>query len=154
MVDGAFIGWPRQSGKTMGPRHSLFRRFFGQQAFLAGILFVAFFPSLSFLGHWGDIFEGSLGPDMSIPRYSGAVMFDLTAERAATQAEETEHAQHCHTDLGSCSGQPVPAGFGLFVMREVLVRPPAVALAFVLADAQHALPSPAAAPLTPPPRNA
>jgi len=138
----------------MGPRHSIVRRFFGHQPVLAGILFVAFFPTLSFLGHWGDVFAGNFGPDMSVPRYSGAVMFDVAAQRAAARVEETEHAQHCHTDLGSCSGQPVPAGFGLFVMREVLVRPPAVALAFLPAEARRALPSPAAAPLTPPPRSA
>jgi hypothetical protein len=137
----------------MGPRPSVIRRLSNHPAFLAGVLLFAFSPTLTFLGHWDALFAGHVGPEQSVVSSSQPTMFDITAEQAAEQAEQIEHAQHCHTELGSCSGQPVPAGFGLFIMREVLLRPPAVALAVLRREMHQALPSLAAAPPTPPPRD-
>jgi hypothetical protein len=136
----------------MGPRPSVIRRLSNHPALLAGMLLFAFFPTLTFLGHWDALFAGHPGPEQSIVSASQPAMFDVTVERAAEQAEQIEHAQHCHTELGSCSGQPVPAGFGLFIMREVLLRPPAVALAVLRPQIHRAPPSLASAPPTPPPR--
>lgn len=82
----------------------------------AGVLLLAFLPALSFLGHWDEVFGGSL-----VAQSSASVLVDA----AAQQAEQTEHSRHCHTDLASCSAQPLPAGLGLLAMRETLLRPPA-----------------------------
>ena len=136
----------------MRPRAAIIRRIFSHQSFLAAALLFAFFPTLTFLGHLDAIYDGALGPDTTLPRITTAAIFSLSAEQASEFAEATEHAQHCHTDLGSCSGQPVPAGFGLFVMREVLIRPPAVALALLPGEVAAAFPMPGPSPLTPPPR--
>ena len=132
----------------MHPRRSIFQRWFGQPALLAALLLFAFFPTLSFLGHWDALFLGRPGPEVTLLVASGSAILNV----AAQQTEEAEHAEHCHTDLGSCSGQPMPAGTGLFTMREILVRPPAVAIAFLKADVRRLHPLLTITPPTPPPR--
>ncbi|MGI8552556.1 MAG: hypothetical protein ACR2PL_17470 [Dehalococcoidia bacterium] len=78
-------------------------------------MLLAFLPSLSFLGHWDEVFSSAI-PDL-LP---AAALFDGAAE----QAERAEHANHCHTDLASCSAQPLPAGLGLLATHETHLPTP------------------------------
>lgn len=116
-----------------------------RQRLCTALLLLAFLPTLTFLGHWDEIF----GPADAAPAPASA-LFDLTAD----QAEQIEHSQHCHTDLASCSAQPMPAGVGLFATREALLGPlpslvPAGQPAYLMA-----LSGPPLAPSVPPPRPA
>jgi hypothetical protein len=122
---------------------------FNRQRLLAAVLLLAFFPTLTFLGHWGDLFEGSGTVDVLMAPVTGAMLFDVTAQ----QAEKAAHALHCHTDLGSCSGQPMPAGAGLFVTRETLILPLPFVAAALASVAAPIIPAPAGTPPTPPPRS-
>ena len=115
----------------------------------AALLLFAFLPTLTFLGHWEEIFAGSSVGPVQVPVTASAI-YDLVAQ----QADQARHAMHCHTSLGSCSEQPMPAGVGLFATRETLVSPPSSQPA-PLADGDPLPPSgPAAQPPTPPPRSA
>ena len=57
------------------------------------VLFVAFLPTLLFLGH----------PLSTEPPMAGAP----TAPLSRASGDGEEHARHCHTDLGGCADQPV-----------------------------------------------
>jgi hypothetical protein len=121
-----------------------------RQRLLAAALLLAFLPTLTFLGHWGDVFGGTGAVDVILAPVAGPTLVDV----AAQQAEKAAHALHCHTDLGSCSGQPVPAGYGLFVTRETLILPLPFVLSALVFQAAHIIPAPAGTPPTPPPRSA
>ena len=119
------------------------RRYAGLQPLIAALLLIAFLPTLSFVGHWGEIFGGQRDPPVP-----ASAMLDLAAQRA----EQTEHSQHCHTDLASCSAQPMPSGLGLFATHETLLR--RLALSFIARQGDTlATPSGRVVPpLFPPPR--
>ncbi len=114
---------------------------------VATLLLVAFFPTLSFLGHWDEIFGGSvLGP--TVLQLPAAAIFDAARQRT----DQAEHAQHCHTALSSCSEQPMPAGVGLLITQEATLLPPSLGITSrVVLDATPRQ-SPSEQPLTPPPR--
>jgi hypothetical protein len=67
-------------------------------------------------------------------------------------AEQAEHAAHCHTNLASCSAQPLPAGVGLLLTQEALLGPPPQTVRAAPVDEAVAQPGPAPAPPSPPPR--
>ena len=126
----------------------MYRKVPTSPAWLAAILLFSFLPTLSFLGHWDEIFRaatvGSALIDTSTP-----VIYDLVTQ----QTDLTRHAMHCHTSSGSCSEQPMPAGVGLFVTHEALLGPPPSASRVRVEDAVFLAPDPALTPLIPPPRS-
>jgi hypothetical protein len=118
-------------------------------AWLAALLLAAFLPTLTFLGHWNELFAGAVVAPAQVP-VSASAMFDLTAQ----QADQSRHAQHCHTNLGTCSEQPMPAGIGLLTTHETLFGPPpslfpGAPQTEALLLFEHVL-----VPLAPPPRSA
>jgi hypothetical protein len=125
-------------------QRGIFRRILADQVGIAAVLLLAFVPTLTFLGHWDEIF-GS--PDVVAPLPISAV-YDLTAQ----QAEQAEHAMHCHTNLGSCSAQPMPAGVGLLLTQEALLGPPPQITREAPAAETAVRPAPALIPPSPPPR--
>jgi hypothetical protein len=126
------------------PARGLFRRILADQIGIAAVLLFALLPTLTFMGHWDEIFAG---PDYVAPTPQVAI-FDLTAELA----ERAEHAAHCHTNLGSCSAQPMPAGVGLLLMQEALLGPPPQISRMTPVVQALARPGPAIIPPSPPPR--
>jgi hypothetical protein len=123
----------------------VYRILHARQHWLAAILLFSFLPTLTFLGHWDEILDGG-APE---PSPASAI-----ADFAAEQAEQIEHASHCHTNLGSCSAQPMPAGVGLLATHEALLGPPPSIFEARLEDGAQAPPGPALIPLLPPPRAA
>jgi hypothetical protein len=120
-----------------------------QQRALAALLMVAFLPTLTFLGHWNEIFFGSvLGSNQVYVAPDVASLLPNTPQ----DAEESEHAQHCHTNLSSCSEQPMPSGIGLLAMHDALLGPAPAVVQIRLVDNGPAVPQLAILPLTPPPR--
>jgi hypothetical protein len=75
-------------------------------------------------------------------------MADLNAELA----EQVEHATHCHTNLASCSAQPLPAGIGLLRTQEALFLPPSLQAAVRIVHNSVFRSGPRRPPLPPPPR--
>jgi hypothetical protein len=125
-------------------QRSLFRRILADQIGIAAVLLIAFFPTVTFLGHWDEIFTPT--DDVApAPLYA---MTDLNAELA----EQAEHASHCHTNLASCSAQPLPAGVGLLLTQEALVGPPPQTFRAAPIDEAAVQLGPSLAPPSPPPR--
>lgn len=110
---------------------------------VALVLLIAFVPTLSFLGHWDEIFGGLIA--RPVP---AAVLLDAAAQRA----EQAEHSRHCHTELASCSAQPLPAGLGLLATRDTLLRPPLLKLVLGATARASVLLGRAVSPPSPPPR--
>jgi hypothetical protein len=127
-------------------QRSFFRMILADQIGIAAVLLIAFFPTVSFLGHWDEIFTP---PDVVAPAPINAIT-DLSAELA----EQAEHANHCHTNLASCSAQPLPAGVGLLLTQEALLGPPPQTYRAAALDETVTQPGPSLAPPSPPPRMA
>jgi len=108
------------------------------------LLLLAFLPTLSFLGHWDEIVTSA-----QVVPAPASVLIDAAAQRAA----QADHARHCHTDLASCSAQPIAAGLGLFASRETFLRPPRPQLAFDMAEQTRTLLGRTLSPAPPPPRH-
>lgn len=125
------------------------RKLLTSPAWLAAILLFSFLPTLTFVGHWEEIVRGTAVTSLQMPA-SGAIIFDAVMQ----QADQARHAMHCHTNLGSCSEQPMPAGVGLFASRETRPGPPPALVAARLQEVALVVPGPAFAPLLPPPRSA
>lgn len=97
----------------------VFAKLLHRQQLHAGLLLFAFLPTLVFLGHWGDTL--TTGP---LVVGHAAALIDQTPQVREQHAEEAEHAEHCHTNLASCSAQPLPSGLGFFVSGDTLLKPP------------------------------
>lgn len=95
------------------------------------------------MGHWDDIFGTK--PEAVAPI---SALIDLSAEHA----EEVEHSQHCHTNLASCSAQPLPSGLGLLITSDTSLRPPPLRYAGRVADTINRFTDHTIAPQVPPPR--
>jgi hypothetical protein len=118
---------------------------------LAALLLFAFLPTLTFLGHWDEIFlDSALGSNRVYAPPDAASILSRTAQ----QADDEQHEQHCHTNLGSCSEQPMPAGIGLLAIHDALLPAAPLASTLVFAAAAQTLPEPPLLTLTPPPRSA
>lgn len=107
------------------------------------LLLFAFLPTLTFLGHWHDLL-GQAPPALA----PASIIVDGAAQRA----EAAEHAMHCHTNLGSCSAQPLPAGLGLLATHEALF---ALLLAYLIGRVRpdaHIAGGRIVPPPSPPPR--
>lgn len=63
---------------------------------MAWLLFAAYLPSLSFVGHWE--------PHFDIP---GTDYYVGLPHGAGHDHDHSDHAQHCHANLGSCSDLPL-----------------------------------------------
>jgi hypothetical protein len=126
-------------------QRSLFSKILADRVGIAVVLLIAFFPTLTFLGHWDEIFTASDEPVAAAPL---AAITDLNAELA----EQAEHAAHCHTNLASCSAQPLPAGVGLLLTQESLLGPPPQTFRTPPLDEAVAQSGPTVAPPSPPPR--
>ena len=133
----------RRRPRPFATGRGLFRRILADQCGIAAVLLIALLPTLTFLGHWDEIFGAA---DSFAP--PAAALYDLNAQ----QAEQTEHTMHCHINLGSCSAQPMPAGVGLLMTQEALLGPPPqISRAAPVAEA-IVQPGPALTPPSPPPR--
>src|SRR5947209_18775025 len=91
-----------------------------QQRGLAALLLFAFLPTLTFLGHWNEIFLGSVLGSNHVYAASGTASL---LSGSTQDSDDDEHAQHCHTSLGSCTEQPMPAGVGLLSTHDALLGP-------------------------------
>lgn len=67
------------------------------------LLLLALMPSLSYTGHWGELFGGAAEPENSV--------------------EHEAHEGHCHYGPSSCADQPVPPNFRSFADLIELPRP-------------------------------
>ena len=93
------------------------------------VLLLLLAPQLFYAGHWS-----------------------VAAHDVQTPAERTEHHQHCHTDVATCSGLPLPSGPGQLLFTEELLADP-VLHAMLIESGQRATPAGLSArPLFPPPR--
>ena len=60
----------------------------------------AFLPTLTFLGHWNEI---SLGASSGSNHVQAMPDTASLLSNSPQDSDEDEHAQHCHTSLGSCT---------------------------------------------------
>jgi hypothetical protein len=135
----------RKQWCRLAEEHSLFRKILADRVGIAVVLLIAFFPTLTFLGHWDEIFTASDKPVAAAPL---ATITDLNAELA----EQAEHAAHCHTNLAACSAQPLPAGVELLLTQESLLGPPPLTFRMPSIDDAVVQSGPTVAPPSPPPR--
>ena len=100
------------------------RKLLRRQELHAAILLLAFVPTLAFVGHWNDIFGSGQGETPATAAPATAASTPTLYDASAQQAEQEQHEQHCHTNLASCSEQPVPSGAGFMVTHDTHVFPP------------------------------